>query len=131
MDKKIYRRLRIGIAFFTSVIISIAVSLGNIVLAAAGILTACVFLAAVRAGTDIPVDEREKMVREKAALMAYSIFTPTIGFGALGLILLARGEYYFLEAIGIVLAYLSLFLIFLYAASHYYYNRKHGGNGKE
>lgn len=105
--------------------------LGNSILATAGILIGMAFMVIVRSKTDIRIDEREKMVREKAAQMAYAIFAPTIGLGAVLLIFLARGEFYFLEAIGIVLAYLSLFLIALYAIFTFYFDRKFGGDGKE
>ena len=131
MNNKTYRRLRIGIVVFTLVIVSIAVKLENTILAIAGVLTSMAFLVIVRSKTDIRIDEREKMVREKAAQMAYAIFAPTIGLGAVLLILLAQGEFYFLEAIGIVLAYLSLFLIALYAIFTFYFDRKFGGDGKE
>ena len=116
---------------FMLVIVSIAVIRDNIILSVAGVLTGMAFMVVARPKTDIQIDEREKMVREKAAQMAYAIFAPTIGLGSVLLILLARGEFYLIEAIGIVLAYLSLFLIALYAISHFYFNRKYGGDGKE
>lgn len=112
-------------------IVSLAVSLENNILVVIGVLVGMAFMIIVRSKTDIQIDEREKIVREKAAQMAYAIFAPTIGLGSFLLILLARGDSYFLEAIGIVLAYLSLFLMALYTISHFYYNRKFGGDGKE
>jgi hypothetical protein len=63
--------------------------------------------------------------------MAYAIFAPTIGLGSLILLLIAPKDSYFLEAIGTVLAYLSLFFIALYVISHYFINRKFGGDGEE
>lgn len=131
MNKKTYKKFRIVIVIFTSVIVSMAVNLDNVILAAVGILVGMAFMAAVRSKTKIEIDEREKMVREKAAQMSYAIFAPTLGLGAVFLVLLGRGESYFLEAIGIVLAYLSLFLIALYALSLYFINRKFGGDGEE
>ena len=131
MNNKTYRKFRIGTAVFMSIIVSIAVVLENTILATTGILIGGAFLVIVRSKTKIQIDEREKMVREKAAQMAYAIFAPTIGLGAIILILFARGEFYFLEAIGIVLAYLSLFLIALYAIFTFYFDRKFGGDGKE
>ena len=131
MNNKTYRKFRIGMVIFMLVIVSIAVIRDNIILSVAGVLTGMAFMVVARPKTDIQIDEREKMVREKAAQMAYAIFAPTIGLGSVLLILLARGEFYLIEAIGIVLAYLSLFLIALYAISHFYFNRKYGGDGKE
>jgi uncharacterized membrane protein len=130
MKNKTYQRYRIGIAIFTGMIVGIAVNLENTVLAAAGVLIGIVFMAVVRSKSKIQLDERQKMVREKAAQLAYAIFAPTIGLGSLILMLVPKDSY-FLEAIGIVLAYLSLFFIALYAIAHYFINRKFGGNGEE
>ena len=131
MNNQTFRKLRIVIAIFMAAIVSLAVSLENNILVVIGVLVGMAFMIIVRSKTDIQIDEREKIVREKAAQMAYAIFAPTIGLGSFLLILLARGDSYFLEAIGIVLAYLSLFLMALYTISHFYYNRKFGGDGKE
>jgi uncharacterized membrane protein len=109
----------------------LAVSIDNIILAGAGVLTGMLMMVIVRSKTDIQIDEREKTIREKSAQMAYAIFAPTIGLGSFFLILLAKDELYFLEAIGIVLAYLALFLIALYSISHFFYSRKFGSDGKE
>ena len=131
MDKTTYRKVRFGIAIFSIILVSLAVSLENNVLAAASVLACMAFMIIARSKSNIRVDEREVMVRQKAAQMTYAIFAPTIGLGSFLLILLAKEDHYFLEAIGIVLAYLSLFLIALYAISHFYFNRKFGGDGKE
>jgi len=89
------------------------------------------FMILVRSKTKITIDEREQTVREKAAQLTYAIFAPTIGIGSFLLIIFSRGEYYYLEALGMVLAYLSLFLIALYALTYYYFNRKFGGGSEE
>ena len=130
MKNKTYQRYRMGIAIFTGMIVSIAVTMKNTVLAAAGVLIGMAFMAVVRSKSKIQLDERQKMVREKAAQMAYAIFAPTIGLGSLILMLVPKDSY-FLEAIGIVLAYLSLFFIALFAIAHYFINRKFGGDGEE
>jgi len=131
MNNKTYQKYRVGIAIFTSIIVGLAVTRDNTVLAVAGVLIGVAFMAAVRSQTNIELDERQKMVREKAALLSYAIFAPTIALGSLALILLAPEGSYYMEAIGFVLAYLSLFFIALYSISHYFINRKFGGDGKE
>ena len=131
MKNKNYRKVRIGIAAFMAVMMSLAISQHNILLAIASIVIGIAFIAVSRSKTERLVDEREVMVRQKAAQMAYAIFAPTIGLGSVFLILLAKDEFYFLEAIGIVLAYLSIFLIALYSISFFFLNRKYGGDGKE
>jgi len=130
MNNKTYQKYRVGIAIFTSVIVGIAVSRDNTILAIAGVLIGMAFMVVVRSKTKVLLDERQKMVREKAAQMSYAIFAPTIGLGSLILMVVPKDSY-FLEAIGIVLAYLSLFFIALYSISHYFINRKFGGDGEE
>jgi len=131
MNEKRYKQIRIVIGLFSAVVVMVAVSLENIFLAAGGVITGMFFMVLARSKTNKIVDERVITVREKAAQTAYAIFAPTIGLGSFFLILLARDEHYFLEALGIVLAYLSLFLIALYTISFFFYNRKYGGDGKE
>ena len=131
MNEKRYKQIRIVIGLFSAVVVMVAVSLGNIFLAAGGVIIGMFFMVLARSKTNKIIDEREIIIREKAAQMAYAIFAPTIGLGSFLLIFLARDEHFFLEAIGIVLAYLSLFLISLYTISFFFYNRKYGGDGKE
>ena len=88
-----------------------------------GVITGIVFMRIVRAKSNIRVDEREVTLREKAANLTYAIFTPTIGLSAFFLLLLARGEFYYLESLGLILAYLTLFIIGLYALTYLYLNR--------
>ena len=93
------------------------------------------FLILVRSKTKITIDEREKTIREKAANITYAIFAPTIGIGTFlllipsrsGLAVFSKGEFIYLESLGMIFAYLTLFLISLYAISYYFYNRKFGG----
>ena len=114
-----------------AIIMSLAVSLDNMVLAIASVVIAIMFMWVMRSKTKRVVDEREVMVRQKAAQMAYAIFAPTIGLGSVILMMVGKDEFYFVEAMGIVLSYLSLFLIGLYSIALIFFNRKYGGDGKE
>jgi len=131
MNIKKYKQLRAGVAFFVAIIVSFAVTSNNYLLAFFGVVTGMMFLTLVRAKVKITVDEREVSIREKAAQTTYAIFAPTIGFGSLLLILFARGEYIFLQSLGMVLTYLTLFLIALYSISYFVLNRRMGGGGNE
>ena len=64
MNKKTYQRFRIVIAIFTSVIVGMAVTRDNAILAAAGVLVGMAFMVAVRSKTKIQIDEREKYADE-------------------------------------------------------------------
>lgn len=139
MNIKTYRQIRIAVAFFVAAITSIAVTQDSYLLALVGILTGMLFMTLARAKTKIRVDERERIIGEKAARLAYAIFTPTIGIGSFLLLLpthsgfsvFEKGEFAYLESLGMILAYLTLFLIAIYAISYHYLNRKYGGGGNE
>ena len=120
-----------GIAAFMAAMMSIAVTQDNLLLAIGSVLIGMVFVAVSKPKNNRMVDEREIMVRQKAAQMAYAIFAPTIGLGSVLMIILASDELYLLQTIGYVLAYLSLFLIALYSISYFFLNRKFSGNGEE
>ena len=122
--------LRILVIVFIVAIIYVAARQNSYILATISGFTGLFFLVLVHSKTETAVDEREMAIREKAAQMTYGIFTPTIGIGSFLMIMYARGEYYFLESLGMVLAYLTLFLIALYAGSYYFFSRKFGGGGK-
>lgn len=130
MDQRRYKQVRVVVILFVLAIVGLAVTCDSYLLAVLGVLTGMLFMGVVRSKTKITVDEREVTVREKAAQMTYAIFAPTIGIGSFFLIILARGEFYYLESLGIVFAYLTLFLIALYAIFYHFFNRKYGGGGQ-
>jgi uncharacterized membrane protein len=139
MDRKKYRQLRAIVVFFVAAIVSLAVMRSSYLLASAGVLTGMIFMVLMRAKAKIRTDEREATVQEKAARMTYAIFTPTIGIAAFLLLLpskggidvFSKGEWLFTESLGMVFAYLVLFLITIYAISYHFFNRKYGGVGDE
>jgi uncharacterized membrane protein len=141
MNRKRYKQLRIAVILFVGAIVGLAVSRDSFILATIGVLTGMVFMGLARSTTKIRTDEREVKVQEKAARVAYAIFAPTLGLSAVFLLLPAKGgfsvfskgDWLFVEAIGLIFAYLSLFLIALYAISYHFLNKKYGGgsNGGE
>lgn len=139
MDRKKYKQLRVVVSLFVGSIVGLAVVRNNYLLSLAGVLTGMAFMILVRSRIKIKTDEREAAIQEKAARMAYAIFAPTIGIGALllllpsksGLSVFNKGEFIFIESLGMVLAYLALFLISVYAISYHFYNKKFGGKENE
>jgi len=139
MDRKKYKRLRAIVAIFVAVIVSIAITKDSYLLAIIGVVIGMFFMIIVRSKAKITVDEREKTIREKAAQMTYAIFAPTIGIGTLlllipsysGLSVFSKGEFVYLESLGMILAYLTLFLIALYAITYHFLSRKYGGGNEE
>ncbi len=139
MDSKKYRQLRVIVALFVLAIIGLAVVRDSYLLSLAGVLTGMVFMILMRSKAKIKTDEREVTIQEKAARMTYAIFAPTIGISALllllpsksGLSVFSKGEFLYIESLGMVFAYLVLFLIIIYAISYHFFNRKYGGSGDE
>ena len=137
MNRKKYNQLRVLVAFFVAMIVSIAVTKDSYLLATAGVFTGIVFMFMVRA--KITTDERDQTIQEKAAKTTYAIFAPTIAIAAFllllpskgGLSVFSHGEWQFLESLGMIFAYLSLFLIALYSISYHIFNHKFGGGGNE
>jgi uncharacterized membrane protein len=135
MDRKEYNQIRVVIVLFISAIVSIAAVRGSYLLATIGVFTGMIFMAFVRVQAKIKTDEREVLIREKAANLAYAIFAPTIGIGAFlllvpsqsGLSVFSRGEFAYLDSLGMILAYLTLFLIAIYSISYHFLNKKYGG----
>lgn len=139
MNRKKYKQLRVIVAFFVGAIVSLAVSRNSYLLAIIGVVTGMIFMAFARSKAKIKTDERESIIQDKAARMTYSIFAPTIGIAAFllmlptkgGIEVFSKGEWLFAESLGMVFAYLTLFMIAIYAISYHFFNRKYGGGGNE
>lgn len=138
MDSKKYRQIRAVVAAFVGIVVSVSAVKSSYLLALIGVVTGMLFLVFVRAKTKITVDEREKAIREKAANLTYAIFAPTIAIGSLillipsrgGISVFSKGEFIYLDSLGIILAYLALFMIALYSISYFFLNRRYGGEDK-
>jgi uncharacterized membrane protein len=139
MDRKKYKQIRIVATFFVGMIVSIAVVKDSYLLAAAGTITGMIFMVLVKAKAKIRTDERELAIQDKAARLTYTIFAPTIGIASFllllpskgGISVFSKGEWLFTESLGMVFAYLTLFLMTIFAISYHFYNRKYGGGGNE
>ena len=131
MDTKRSRQFRIAALLFMAAVVAVSFWLNNYLLAGAGLLTGLLFLILVRSDASLAVDEREQTIREKAAASTYAIYAGTIGLSAVILLLAAGRGFVFLEALGLIFACLTLFLIALYAVSCQFFARRYGGGGDE
>ena len=131
MDTKRSRQFRVAALLFIAAVVAVAIWLSNYLLAGAGLLTGLLFLFVVPANAPLAADEREQTIREKAAASTYAIYGGALGASAVILLLGAGRGFAYLEALGLVFAYLTLFLIALYAVSYQFYNRKYGGGADE
>lgn len=139
MNRKKYKQIRVIVIFFVSAIVSSAVVRDSYLLAAVGVFTGMVFLALARSGAKIKTDEREQTIQEKAARITYAIFAPTLGLAAFflllptkgGLSVFSKGEWLFIDSLGMIFAYLAFFLIAVYAISYHFFSKKYGGGNEE
>jgi len=131
MDTYKVRQLRLAALLFMAALVLVSLWLNNYLLAAAGLVTGLLFLLVVRSGAGPAVDERELTIREKAAASTYAIYAGTIGLSAVLLLLMAGRGFVFLEALGLVFAYLTLFLLALYAVSYQFFAHRYGGGDEE
>ncbi len=139
MDVKRYRQFRAVIILFIGAIVSVSVAYDLYLLSVVGVFTGMIFLVLARSKTKINADEREITIREKAAQLTYAIFAPTIGIGAFILLLpykkispvFAKGDFTYLESLGTIFAYLTFFLIAVYAISYFFLNKKYGGGDEK
>lgn len=131
MDEKSYQRLKPAVTVFLIILVCLAVLRAQYLLAVIGIATGLIFLRFIGAPSKRFIDERERSIQEKAAQITYLIFAPTLGLSSLIMLLLARDQFFFLESLGVIFAYLTILLISLYTISSYFLNRKYGGNGQE
>lgn len=139
MNIKTFRQVRVAVTLFVGAIVLISILQNSYLLGLMGVSTGMLFLTLVRSKTKVIIDEREKTVREKAANMTYAIFAPTIGIGAVlmlfptysGLSVFSKGDFAYLEGLGLIFAYLTLFLIAMYAISYHFLNKKYGGKSDE
>lgn len=135
MTDQAYRRMRALAGLFVGAIVGVAVVKNSYLLAVAGVMTGMIFLTLVRSKIKTVTDERVESIKEKAALLTYSIIVPTLGIGAFFMLfptlsrlsVFAKGDFVFLDSLGMIFAYLSLFAMTVYAISYYFLNRKYGG----
>ncbi len=131
MDRITSKILKIIVSVFLSALIVLALMRAQHALAVLTAIAGLFFLTNVRSSSGPIMDEREQSVREKAAHLTYAIFAPTLGLSALGLLILSHDSNFFLESLGVILAYLTLFLITLYSISSFFFDRKYGGHGQK
>lgn len=139
MSDKRYRQLKGGVLLFVSILVLVAVVRGSFLLTLAALFTGGFFMFLVRKIAHISTDERELAVQEKAARLTYFIFAPTLILASFFLLLpaygnlevMSKGEWLFIESLGLIFAYLSLFLLLIYAIVYHFLNHHFGGGHDE
>ncbi|NMB56983.1 DUF2178 domain-containing protein [Candidatus Beckwithbacteria bacterium] len=127
MKLKTYKYLKLLIVAFISISISLSINLNNFILAFSSIILGIFILKFLQAKVkDILIDERAKMIAGQAAVNTYMITTSVLGFTSFVLMFFGRRGSYFLESLGYVLSYLTIFIIFVYVVLFKYFSKKYG-----
>jgi len=128
MSLKAFKIVRILIAMFIGVIVSVSVTTANMYLALSAIIIGIIIMIlAKRRVKDVMVDEMMKTIAYKAASIAYS--TSVVVLALLSLILVFTNlddQNTFNYRLGIVFSYIVLFSMAVYSFAHYFYRKKYG-----
>ncbi len=132
MSYKSFKWVRMGMAFFIAMTVSIAVTIDNVYLAVAAVVIGMISMLLVkRSVKEVMVDEMIRSIAGKAALTAYSIAMPILAILSLIFMfsdLSSKSSY--LYNLGTVLSYVVLFNMAVYSLAYYYYRKKHGADGE-
>jgi uncharacterized membrane protein len=130
MSYKTFKLVRILIAFFIGMTVSIAISVQNVLLAVSAIGIGMISLLLIKKNVKaVLVDEMVKNIAGKSALMTYSITVPVLALLSLIFMFsnLKNGGSY-LYNLGIIFSYIALFNMAVYSIAYYYYRKKYGSD---
>ncbi|MDY9923449.1 DUF2178 domain-containing protein [Methanobacterium sp.] len=123
---KNYQILRIIVAIFVGTVVGLSVTIGTILPAILAIIIGAMISYIYKKNTnEIIEDERITKVSEKASRIAIVLFSISIAFIGMFLIML-RNEYPDFTQAGFTLSYASVALLTLYYIFYWYYNKKYG-----
>lgn len=121
MKEKKLTKIRVFIAAYIAIVFCIAVSLENIWLALGGMMTGVICMWLVKKKLAVKTtDERTEHIAGQAAKMTYSITVSGLALTSLLFIFLPQNQPY-LQSIGIILSYITLTMIGLFAILWRYY----------
>ncbi|BDZ70671.1 DUF2178 domain-containing protein [Methanobacterium petrolearium] len=123
---KNYQILRIIVTLFVAIIVGLSVTLGTILPAILAIVIGTMISYIYKKSTDeVLEDERIIKVSEKASRIAIVVFSISIAFIGMFLIIL-RNEYPDYTQAGFTLSYAAVALLAIYYIFYGYYNKKYG-----
>lgn len=123
-----YKNFKKAMVFFMAMLIGVAVTLKSalIVLLAMGIYMVLITLLRTRV-EGVLADERERNAGERAAQVSFQILLPILAMTSLVLVIGGGEEFYYVQAVGIILSYVTCLGLILYALAYWYFDRKTGG----
>ncbi len=130
MNLKKYRQTKNLTLIFLALILLVSLSLKIFLLSGFSILTIILFISLISSKNQKIFDEREITLRQQATDFTFTVFLSTISIASFlmlipsysGLSVFSRGEFLFLETLGVIFAYLTILIIILYSLSYLFLN---------
>lgn len=128
MKAKTFKYWRIAIGIVIGGLVAWGAVSGNVWVPVGAVVGGIILVLAIgQRATDIMTDERTYSIAEKAARLAFGLFSVLGAVTGLTLIAVGRDRYPELETAGLTLAYSVCALLIFNLVAYYVYNRKLGG----
>ena len=131
MSYKAFRGLRILVIIFILLIVSIAVTLENAILATSAVVIGIIAMLVIKRNVkEIKTDEMIQNIAQKSAWWAYNIFVPFLAVLSIFLTV-DNKEGSDLYNLGVILSYVALIHIALYLIAFLYFKKKYISDDKQ
>lgn len=131
MSYKAFRGLRILVIIFILLIVSIAVTIENAILASFAVVIGIIAMIAIKRNVkEIKTDEMIQNIAQKSAWWAYNIFVPFLAILSIFLTV-DNKEGSDLYNLGVTLSYVALIHIALYLIAFLYFKKKYISDEKQ
>ena len=131
MSYKTFKSLRILVIIFILLIVSIAVTLENAILASFAVVIGIIAMLAIKRNVkEIKTDEMMQNIAQKSAWWAYNIFVPFLAVLSIFLTV-DNKEGSDLYNLGVTLSYVALIHIALYLIAFLYFKKKYISDDKQ
>ncbi|MFA5432475.1 MAG: DUF2178 domain-containing protein [Candidatus Paceibacterota bacterium] len=130
MSYKNFKIVRLLLAFFIAITVSIAVSIENFYLAISAVIIGIILMLLIKKRVKVLlVDEMVRDIAGKSALMAYSIIVPILAILSLFFMFFnLDNQNSYLYNLGVIFSYIALLNIAIYSIAYYYYRKKNGSD---
>lgn len=131
MSYKAFKSLRILVIIFILLIVSIAVTIENAILASFAVVIGIIAMIAIKRNVkEIKTDEMIQNIAQKSAWWAYNIFVPFLAILSIFLTV-DNKEGSDLYNLGVTLSYVALIHIALYLIAFLYFKKKYISDEKQ
>lgn len=139
MNSNKHHQINLSILIFIVLSILISIFLNIYLLTAISLLTGILYVSLFHSKNKKTYDERELYLRQQATDVTFSLFVPTLAISAFlfffpslsQLAVFSKGQFEYLESIGVIFSYLVLFLIFVYTIAYFILIHQTGINRHE